>query len=67
MQHVTFQTQHPIAVDSPDHLYPTGTANDNSKNLAFVDEVLIWKSKPNVMDLGCAGGQYIIDIFCTFI
>jgi len=63
MQKVILQTQHPIAVDSPDHLYPVGTANDNSTNDKFINDVLTWKNKPNVMDLGCAGGQYIVDMF----
>ena len=55
-------TEYPIAFDSPDHLQPHGTVNDNHTNETWVENVLkIFKNKENikVMDLGCAGGKLV--------
>jgi SAM-dependent methyltransferase len=60
-------TQHPIAYESPDHLIPWGTMNDNSSNKRFVllmDERLRKEDLPGpkgFMDLGCSGGQLVKD------
>ena len=64
---ITLKTKHPIAVDSPDHLYPWGTKNDNSTNVGFIDDISSFcsmngKSKFNFLDLGCSGGQLVIDV-----
>tara|TARA_R110000796_G_scaffold97782_3_gene205034 strand:- start:5386 stop:6045 length:660 start_codon:yes stop_codon:yes gene_type:complete len=63
---ITLKTKHPIAYDSPDHIFPWGTKNDNSTNEGFIEETLdFWKQrgkeKINFLDLGCAGGQLAVD------
>jgi SAM-dependent methyltransferase len=64
---ITLQTKFPVAYESPDHIAPKGTAENNSTNKKFV---LHMDSKLHrefaeyplaVMDLGCAGGQMIAD------
>jgi len=64
---ISLKTNYPVAYDSPDHLYPWGTKNDNSTNIGFIDEIcnfceLNGKSTFNFLDLGCAGGQLVIDV-----
>jgi len=60
-------TQHPIAYESPDHIEPAGTKNDNSTNKIFVIKIdkILKKEQPrknlSVLDLGCAGGAMISD------
>src|SRR5205809_2708747 len=53
----------PVAVDSPDHIAPRGTANDNSRNRLFNRklEALLGKRPLAVLDLGCAGGGFVKD------
>lgn len=63
---ITLETSHPIAYESPDHIFPWGTKNDNSTNEGFINETLdFWeqrgKSKVNFLDLGCSGGQLVVD------
>ena len=63
---ITLKTNHPIAYDSPDHVFPWGTMRDNSTNSGFIDETLdYWKQRGkgtiNFLDLGCSGGQLVID------
>ena len=56
------ETEYPIAIDSPDHLYPWGTKNDNSTNENFVQEIIsrfLSNNKLRVIDLGCSGGALI--------
>lgn len=59
--HFTLSTQHLVAVDSPDHLYPVGTIKDNSTN-----HTLIQRFKGldinSVLDIGCAGGAFVEDL-----
>jgi cyclopropane fatty-acyl-phospholipid synthase-like methyltransferase len=61
------KTANEVAVDSPDHLYPEGTKNDNTTSELFIDEVEYFfktcrgKANINFMDLGCAGGQLVVD------
>jgi SAM-dependent methyltransferase len=63
----TRDTDHPIAFSSPDHIAPKGTAVNNSTHKKFVlhmDEKLHRELGPQtlrMMDLGCAGGQTIVD------
>ena len=57
-------TDYPIAFDSPDHLYPHGTKNDNHTNTNFILEFMEWYKKHNndlltVMDVGCSGGALV--------
>lgn len=53
-------TQFPVAYESFDHIQPKGTVNDNTKNEAYVNE-LIKRFGPDMkyMDLGCAGGGFV--------
>lgn len=56
-------TDHPVAVDSPDHLHPLGTANDNSSS----EEWIAWAEsrigRPLFLaDFGCAGGRLVHDM-----
>jgi 2-polyprenyl-3-methyl-5-hydroxy-6-metoxy-1,4-benzoquinol methylase len=61
------QTKYPVAFESPDHKIPHGTAKNNSTNKKFVlhmDEKLhgeFGTQTLRVMDLGCSGGQMVID------
>lgn len=60
---ITVQTNYPIATDSPDHIMPWGTANDNFSSQEFINELLQNYSEPiSFLDLGCSGGQLVIDI-----
>ncbi len=57
-------TDFPIAVDSPDHMAPHGTANDNNSSPELIQELREYFGKAySVVDLGCAGGQFTIDAF----
>ena len=60
---IKIQTNHPVAYDSPDHITPHGTANDNSTDTNFINEVSeFFKNETiNFMDLGCSGGQLVVD------
>jgi SAM-dependent methyltransferase len=65
---VELVTQHRVAFESPDHIAPKGTKENNSTNKKFVlhmDELLHSqfgeKSTLNFMDLGCSGGQLVKD------
>lgn len=65
------ETEWPIALDSPDHLNPLGTMQDNHGGKLFIDDFINWfKNNRNqgqpingrelsVADLGCSGGQLI--------
>lgn len=56
-------TNHPVAINSPDHLYPCGTAMDNSTDHNFIAEIehYFGNRKINFLDIGCSGGQLVID------
>ncbi|MEI7581375.1 class I SAM-dependent methyltransferase [Runella sp.] len=62
---IVVATEKPIAFDSPDHLVPWGTANDNSRNYRFNEKVYqTFYSYPRpwkVLDIGCAGGGFVRD------
>lgn len=53
----------PVAIDSPDHIYPHGTANDNSKNYNFNKFIygIIDANPISIIDIGCSGGGMIED------
>jgi 2-polyprenyl-3-methyl-5-hydroxy-6-metoxy-1,4-benzoquinol methylase len=61
---ISISTQHPIAEYSPDHLYPFGTARDNSVNPAFNRKLyeVIPAVQVRLLDLGCAGGGLVKSI-----
>jgi 2-polyprenyl-3-methyl-5-hydroxy-6-metoxy-1,4-benzoquinol methylase len=52
-----------IAIDSLDHKHPFGCIRDNNSSSFYISEVKQYfgNGKIKVMDLGCAGGQIIID------
>ena len=58
-------TEHKIAFESPDHIVPSGTKNDNSTNRAFIlpmNKLLSQEFRGRqlkFLDLGCAGGQLV--------
>lgn len=56
-------TQHLVATDSPDHLYPWGTARDNTTDHGFINEVeqYLGNKSLKVLDIGCSGGQLVVD------
>lgn len=60
---ITLKTNFPSAIDSPDHIAPCGTTNDNNTNRDYINQVRNYfkKSPLRVLDLGCAGGQLISD------
>lgn len=58
-------TEHPVAVDSIDHLQPFGTVRDNNGN-PILAERLKWFAvtealSESLIDLGCAGGRWVRD------
>jgi cyclopropane fatty-acyl-phospholipid synthase-like methyltransferase len=67
MNNITIKTDYPIAFDSPDHITPWGTMRDNTSNLDFIEEIQTFfkedkeKDNFNFLDLGCSGGQLVID------
>lgn len=59
---ITVETNHPVAIDSEDHLKPMGTKKDSSFQHRFyqkIHEILNINKLENVCDLGCAGGKFI--------
>jgi hypothetical protein len=57
------KTEFPVALDSPDHLCPWGTARDSSTNSRFNEKVYRLFEPlgrfPRVLDLGCSGGGFV--------
>lgn len=62
---IEVKTDHPLAVDIVDHIYPDGILFDNNSNFDYIGEVEQSFSgrKLKVLDLGCAGGQLAVDFF----
>jgi SAM-dependent methyltransferase len=62
----SINTKYPVAVDSPDHLHPKGTANDNNSWPRFIAEMgQRFGRKLRVLDLGCSGGQFVADFLAA--
>ncbi len=60
MPDIQVLTDYPVALDSPDHLYPHGTVRDNSYSRAFNDKLGGLVEWPiSVLDLGCSGGAMV--------
>ncbi len=61
---ITVETEHPVAVDSLDHIHPRGTANDNCASWAFNRKLfeLIPAKDVRLLDLGCSGGGVVRSI-----
>lgn len=57
-------TNHPVAIDSDDHLHPDGVHLDNHYNINFVSSVESYynNQKINLLDLGCAGGRLVVQM-----
>jgi len=57
-------TDHPHPEDSPDYFEPAGSVEDNHSNAYFIYELdRRFHGLPyRLMDLGCAGGQFAVDI-----
>ncbi len=64
MSPIAIRTNKPVAYDSPDHIQPWGTANDNSVNLDFNGKLELWIPVRHlrVLDLGCSGGGFVKSI-----
>lgn len=63
VSHIEVITDHPVALDSPDHLHPWGTAHDNHRNAAFNEKLFrLLPGNLSVLDLGCAGGGFVKDM-----
>ena len=59
---ITLETKNPVAIESPDHIAPVGTVNDNTTDADYITAVKKHFGKPiKMMDLGCAGGQLVVD------
>lgn len=56
-------TDFPVAYESFDHIEPKGTANDNTRGIAFVQRVeeIAEGRKIRFADLGCSGGGLVKD------
>jgi len=54
-------TNHPVAEDSRDHTHPWGTMRDNSTSVDLLYEMRRRFGWYSLLDLGCAGGQFVID------
>lgn len=66
--HFSRETDYPVAFKSPDHIAPKGTAVNNSTNKYFILKMdrhfraaFPQASPLRMMDLGCAGGQTVVD------
>lgn len=57
------KTDYPIAFDSPDHLYPWGTKNDNHTSPELIREIEKYfvNKRLSILDIGCSGGQFVLD------
>ena len=59
------ETDHPHPLDSPDYYNPAGSIEDNNTNAFFIFEIdTFFQGLPyNLLDIGCAGGQFVVDIY----
>lgn len=59
---IELETDNHVAYNSPDHIEPVGTKNDNTTNMNFVKCVEnFFSRKINYLDCGCAGGGFVVD------
>lgn len=60
---IRLETEHPVAIESPDHLCPHGCIRDNYPSIGLMGEVTEYFGKNQIVmiDLGCAGGQFVVD------
>src|SRR5262245_5090144 len=60
---LSVQTDYPVAFDSPDHLAPHGTAENNITHYGFIAKMTKLLGKGAYLDLGCSGGQLVVDFY----
>lgn len=60
----TLKTNHPVALDSLDHIHAYGAASNNSRCTVFNEKLHAWFKSANasVLDLGCSGGGMVHDL-----
>jgi SAM-dependent methyltransferase len=60
---IRLETEHPVAIESPDHLCPHGCIRDNYPSVGLIGEVTEYFDRNRIVmiDLGCAGGQFVVD------
>ena len=65
MRKIKVITDFPSAVNSPDYIKPLGAKQDNHSNENYLKEIdgLTGNRPYAYMDLGCAGGKAVIDIY----
>ena len=60
-----FQAEREVAYDSPDHLHPWGTKQDNSRNPRFNHKLYALHGRDReplwILDMGCSGGGFVKD------
>lgn len=59
---ISVTTDHPVALDSLDHIYPYATAYDNSVLASFNTKLFQIVPHPRLLDIGCAGGGLVRSI-----
>lgn len=61
---ICIETEKPIAYDSPDHIQPHGTADNNTTKAIFNRKLyrLIPAGEVRLLDLGCSGGGLVKSI-----
>jgi 2-polyprenyl-3-methyl-5-hydroxy-6-metoxy-1,4-benzoquinol methylase len=64
MTTLSIATTKPVAYDSPDHVMPWGTKNDNTTNHRFNMKLynIIPARKVRLLDIGCSGGGLVKSI-----
>jgi SAM-dependent methyltransferase len=64
MKTTRIETSKPVAYDSPDHIQPCGTAQNNTTNARFNRKLFQYIPAPEVrlLDIGCAGGGLVRSI-----
>ena len=60
---ITLQTDFLGAFDSPDHICSHGCIRDNNSSIGLINEICQYfeNKKITIIDLGCAGGQFVAD------
>ena len=59
---INVKTDHPIALDSNDHIFPEGIYYDNRVNHKFVEQIENLYRRPiKFLDIGCAGGNLALE------
>ena len=59
---IVVETDYNVAEDSPDHLNPTGTKEDDTRCPAFATKINnFFGKKINYLDLGCSSGGLVYD------